>query len=143
MHGDGHIDLHNLEVGDPLPPLTKPPITKTQLVRYAGASGDFNPIHTDDETARKAGLRGVIAQGLLVMGFAGQAITQWVPKKYLKRFKVRFTDVTYPGDVITVKAILLRKIREDNEIHILCEVKAENQKEQLKLVGEFEASLPA
>lgn len=143
MHGDGHIDLHNLEVGDPLPPLTKPPITKTQLVRYAGASGDFNPIHTDDETARKAGLRGVIAQGLLVMGFAGQAITQWVPKKYLKRFKVRFTDVTYPGDVITVKAILLRKIRENNEIQILCEVKAENQKEQLKLVGEFEASLPA
>lgn len=142
MDGYAHIDFSTLDIGDSLPPLKKPPITKVQLVRYAGASGDFNPIHTDDEMARRAGLKGVIAQGLLIMGFAGQAITQWIPKKHLKRFKVRFTDVTYPGDIITVKANIVKKVRTENEIQIVCEIKAENQDAQLKLAGEFEASLP-
>ena len=81
-----YVDFSRLDVGDSLPLLTKDPITKVQLVRYAGASGDFNPLHTDDAVAQKSGLKGVIAQGPLVMGFVGQAIAQWAEKKNLKRF---------------------------------------------------------
>jgi len=99
-----YIDFDSLQIGDALPALTKDPITKVQLVRYAGASGDFNPLHTDDQVALAAGMKGVIAQGILIMGFMGQAISGWVQLRHLKRFKVRFKGVTYPGDVITVKA---------------------------------------
>ena len=58
--------------GDALPELVKEPVSRTQLVKYAGASGDYNPIHYDDEAARAGGLEGVIAHGMLSMGFLGQ-----------------------------------------------------------------------
>ena len=90
-----YIDVGKLEQGDVFPEITYPPVTKTQLVRYAGASGDFNPIHTDNEAARESGLKGVIAQGLMVMGFLGQAIVRWVPKRTLKKFKVRFKGIVF------------------------------------------------
>ena len=61
-----------LAVGDTLPPLVKDPVTKVQLLKYAGASGDYNLIHTDVETARSVGLGDVIAHGMLSMGFLGQ-----------------------------------------------------------------------
>jgi acyl dehydratase len=61
-----------LDRGTALPDLRKPPITKLQLVKYAGASGDYNLIHTDDETARTVGLDGVIAHGMLSMAFLGE-----------------------------------------------------------------------
>ena len=60
--------------GDKLPELVKEPVSRTQLVKYAGSSGDFNPIHYDDEAARAGGLEGVIAHGMLSMGFLGHFI---------------------------------------------------------------------
>ena len=134
------IDLNQLKVGDSLPPLTKDPVTKLQLVRYAGASGDFNPLHTDDSVAQKAGLEGVIAQGLLVMGFVGQAITGWVPKRCLKRFKVRFMGMTFPGDRLIVIGKVAGKQEEGDHLRMVCEVVAKDQKGEIKLSGEFEAT---
>jgi acyl dehydratase len=133
-----YVDFNGLKVGDSLPPLTKDTITKVQLVRYAGASGDFNPLHTDDGVARKAGLKGVIAQGILVMGFMGQAISGWVRTRDLKRFKVRFTGMTYPGDVITVKAVIREKKESDGALFVLCDTLAEDQNGETKVSGEFE-----
>jgi acyl dehydratase len=133
-----YVDFNVLEVGDPLPPLAKAPITKVQLVRYAGASGDFNPLHTDDSVAQKGGMKGVIAQGVLVMGFMGQAISGWVKKKDLKRFKVRFMGMTYPGDVITVKAAVKEKKKAEKGFFVLCDVVAENQNNEIKVSGQFE-----
>jgi acyl dehydratase len=94
--------MRDLNIGDEVVRLTKPPISKEQLVRYAGASGDFNPLHTDDETARKAGFDGVVAHGMLIMGFLTQAATTWMPKRFLKKINVRFKAVTRAGDTITV-----------------------------------------
>ena len=133
-----YVDFNGLKVGDSLPPLTKDTITKVQLVRYAGASGDFNPLHTDDGVARKAGLKGVIAQGILVMGFMGQAISGWVRTRDLKRFKVRLTGMTYPGDVITVKAVIREKKESDGALFVLCDTLAEDQNGETKVSGEFE-----
>jgi len=131
-----------MEVGDLLPTFEKPPVTKIQLVRYAGASGDFNPLHTDDAVAQKAGLKGVIAQGSLIMGFVGQAITRWVSKRYLKRFQVRFKGMTFPGDIISVSASVTEKVEEGENLRILCHTEAKDQKGEIKLTGQFEVLYP-
>ena len=133
-----YINFNVLEVGDPLPSLIKDPITKVQLVRYAGASGDFNPLHTDDSVAQKGGMKGVIAQGILIMGFMGQAISGWVKTRDLKRFKVRFMGMTYPGDVITVKAVVKEKKETEEGLFVLCDTLAEDQNNETKVSGEFE-----
>ena len=141
MHGEEmeqYIDFNQLKVGDSLPALTKDPISKVQLVRYAGASGDFNPLHTDDSMAQKMGIKGVIAQGILIMGFMGQAISGWVEKRELKRFKVRFMNMTYPGDVITVKASVEEKRETGEGLLTMCSIVAEDQNKDKKVVGEFE-----
>lgn len=83
----------------------KPAIDKAQLVKYMGASGDFNMIHADDETARKIGLPGVIAQGMLSMGFLGQFIGQIAGNHgFVSRLQVRFVGIVLPGDVVTCRA---------------------------------------
>ena len=88
--------------GEKLPSLTKLPITKTQLVMYAGASSDFNPIHTVEEFAQEAGLGGVIAHGMLTMAFVGQLLTDFIGDDgRLVTFGVRFQEMVRPGDVIT------------------------------------------
>lgn len=137
-----YVDLNKLEVGDSFPAVTKVPITKVQLVRYAGASGDFNPIHTDDDEAQRLGLKGVIAQGPLIMGFVGQAIARWVPKRELKRFRLRFRGMSYPGDVITINATVAEKEETENGIRIVCNAMAENQNREIKASGEFEVLGP-
>ena len=136
------VNFRELEVGDALPPIEKDPVTKIQLVRYAGASGDFNPLHTDDAVAQKAGLKGVIAQGLLIMGFVGQAITGWVPRRHLKRFQVRFKGMTFPGDRISVSATVTEKVSEGENLRILCHTEAKDQNGEIKLSGQFEVLSP-
>jgi len=131
------LDFDTLNVGDELPPLTTAPITETQLVRYAGASGDFNPIHTVPHVAGQAGLGGVIAHGMLVMGLVGRAITGWVGPAPLRQFGVRFVGITRPGQAITVTGRVVEKLEVDGENHLRCEVSAVDQAGELKVKGSF------
>lgn len=104
------LDWTQVEVGQELAPLVKPAVEKVQLVKYAGASGDFNLIHTDDETARNVGLPGVIAHGMLSMGFLGQLAGQLVGTKgFVSRLNVRFAGMVRPGDVLTCRATITAK----------------------------------
>ena len=135
--------FEDVQVDDDIPVLVKDPVTETQLVKYSGASGDFNPIHTIPRAAEAAGLGGTIAHGMLIMGFVGQAITDWVPKKYLKTFGVRFAGMTRPGDVITVTGKVVEKRETGTEKRIVCEVTARNQKDAVVVAGSFEAALPS
>jgi acyl dehydratase len=85
-------------------------LTRTRIVQYAGASGDYNPLHTDERFAREvAGYPGVFAHGMLTMGMTARAVTDWVGEERLTRFGVRFTAQVWPGDtltaVVTVTAI--------------------------------------
>ena len=124
-----------------LPALQKAAITHTQLVKYAGASGDFNPIHTVVPVAEQAGLGGVIAHGMLIMGFAGEAIAQWFPRQDLRRFKVRFSGMTRPGESIVVTGQVKKETEGANgEPRLLCEVIAANTEGEVKLKGEFEVA---
>ncbi|MEI5908925.1 MaoC/PaaZ C-terminal domain-containing protein [Bacillus spongiae] len=118
-------------------PITKEPITHTQIVRYAGASGDFNPIHTVVPVAKKAGLPDVIAHGMLVMAVAGEALTTWFPQEKIEAFSVRFQKMTFPGEVLTVKAF----VKEEVGNRLTGEIIVVNTEDEKKLSGQFHVLL--
>jgi acyl dehydratase len=132
--------------GDSLPPLIKPPITQEQLRRYAEASGDFNPIHLDEAAARRVGLDGVIAHGMLSMAFLGQFVNQQIagiPGAFLAHLRVRFSNMVRLGDTLTCQGIV--KEREQTLdgrtlVHLTCE--AHNQHGVVVTAGEATVSLP-
>jgi len=136
------IYFDEVNVGDAIPALTTEPVTETQLVRYSGASGDFNPIHTVHRVAEQAGLGGVIAHGMLVMGLVGRAITDWVGVAPLRQFGVRFLGVTKPGQAITVTGQVVEKLEVEGEYRLRCEVSAVDQDGQQKVKGSFVVALP-
>jgi acyl dehydratase len=81
-----------------------PPLTRTMFVRYAGASGDFNPMHHDDTIATQVGNPSVFGHGMLTMGLAGRVLTDWFGPESIRRFQVRFAKQVWPGDVLTASA---------------------------------------
>lgn len=136
--------FEDVKIGDAMPELSKGPIMKLQHVLYAGASGDFNPLHTDDDFAKAVGMKdGVIAHGMLIMGFVGQAVTNWVPKKYLRKFGVRFAGMTKPGNTITITGTVKDKKQENGQNLIICEVLAQDESGDVKVTGSFTAALPS
>lgn len=97
--------------------LVKPPIDKVQLLKYAGTAGDFNLIHTDDETARKAGLPGVIAHGMLIMGFLGQMLGKIAGNSaFVSRIQVRFLGAVLPGAGVICRAKVISKDEEKRTV---------------------------
>lgn len=84
------------------------PITQTDLVCYAGASGDFNPLHHDVDFARGAGLPGVMAHGMFSAGLLGSFLVLWVGDRHVRRFKVRFRSPVWPGDTLHARGSVLR-----------------------------------
>ncbi|MGM9927755.1 MAG: MaoC/PaaZ C-terminal domain-containing protein [Bacillus sp. (in: firmicutes)] len=129
-----------LTEGKKLQALVKPTVTKVQLVKYAGASGDFNPLHTDDEFAQKIGMPGVIAHGMLVMGFLGQYVGELAgDTAKIANFKMRFGAITRPGDQITCYGIVKSKYEEDGIRFVNLELIAEKEAE--KVVGSGQATL--
>ena len=80
-------------------------LTRTQIVQYAGASGDYNPLHTDEPFARDvAGYPGVFAHGMLTMGMTARVLTDWAGDSRLLTYGVRFTAQVWPGDTLTTTA---------------------------------------
>jgi acyl dehydratase len=134
---DSQLKFDDINAGDAVPSLTKPAITEVQLVKYAGASGDYNPIHTVHHHAEKAGLGGVIAHGMLSMGFAGEHVTKWLGEGgELKRLRVRFTSMTRPGDVVTLKGTVTGKRQEAGENLVDCDIWIEKQDSSKTIVGD-------
>ena len=123
-----------MKPGDELTPLVKDPVTRVQLVVYAGASGDFNTIHWDPEAAEKMGLGGVIAHGMLSMGFLGQYVAGIAGPEKVRRLKVRFGAMVRPGDVLTCRGT----VRSVDEGRATLDVWAENQEGEKVTTGEAE-----
>ncbi|SBW22948.1 beta-hydroxyacyl-dehydratase subunit [Candidatus Protofrankia californiensis] len=86
--------LEKVEAGTELPPLELPPITRTTLALFAGASGDHNPIHIDVDVAKSVGLDDVFAHGMLSMAYLGRLLTNWVLQEQIRTYRVRFAAIT-------------------------------------------------
>jgi len=136
------VHYEDVNVGDEIPPLEKT-ITKEQLIEYADASLDYNPIHVVDDFAKKAGLGGVIGHGLLSLAFLAQMLTDWIEKPTdLKKLSVRFVGMTRPGDKITSKGKITNKYEKDGVGYVECELVSENQKGQKTVTGKATVVLP-
>ncbi len=135
--------FEDVEVGDELPALVKGPIQQIQLTRYAGASGDFNPIHQDDEFAKAAGMGGVFAHGMLSMGFVAQAATDWAGAGSVRKIGVRFTALVRLKDTVTCKGRVLAKSSKDDVHTVDVEIWAETQKGDKVVSGKATVALPS
>jgi acyl dehydratase len=91
------------------------PITRTDIVRYAGAGGDFNPVHHDEELARQLGLPSVFAMGLLGAGYLSRLVADWLGLGNLRFFRVRFAAQVWPGDVLEMSGTVVRVYEEAGE----------------------------
>lgn len=134
--------FEDVQEGDVLPAVVVEALSRTDLVRYAGASGDFNPIHHDEEFARSAGNPTVFGHGMLTAGFVARCVTDVVGPENLRRFKVRFATRVWPGDTITCQGKITRRYDEGGEGRVDGEVAASNQKGEVAVSASFTAALP-
>jgi acyl dehydratase len=95
------FDPRTAQPGTTIPDLVDGPSTRTDYVRYQGASGDFNPIHHDEGYATAAGFPTVFAVGMLQAGILGSYLADLFGPQNVRRFKVQFREQSWPGDVIT------------------------------------------
>ncbi|WP_100399038.1 MaoC/PaaZ C-terminal domain-containing protein [Bacillus sp. FJAT-44742] len=109
---------------------TLAPVSRIDLIKYAGASGDFNPIHTIDEEAVNAGLPGVIAHGMWTMGNLAKLFTPYYENGFIQDYKIRFAGMVFLKDVITLRATLLE--RDQHTLHFKVEAVNQNNKEVIK-----------
>ena len=141
------MSILDTSIDQPLNPLVKPPISQEQLRRYAEASGDYNPIHLDEQAAQQVGLDSVIAHGMLSMAFLGQFVKQQiadVPGARIEHLKVRFHNMVRLGDTLTCHGkITDRTTREDQSQAIAIECWVQNQKGDKVTIGEAVVIIPA
>ncbi|MGY0694465.1 MaoC/PaaZ C-terminal domain-containing protein [Virgibacillus sp. FSP13] len=112
-----------LQKGDSMEEVTLAPVTRLDLIKYAGASGDYNPIHTIDEEATKAGLPGIIAHGMWTMGNLAKLFTPYYEEGFIQEYKIRFSGMVFLNDIITLKAV----VQDVNEHSLDFNVAAVNQ----------------
>lgn len=122
------------QVGDEAPSLVHT-LTRTDLVMYAGASGDFNPMHTDEVAAQAAGLPSVFGHGMFSMGLLGTALTNFVGVGNLKSYKVRFTKQTWPGEELTTRIVVTATRQQDGEEVVDFDCSLANADGEVKVAG--------
>jgi acyl dehydratase len=104
-----------------------PALTRTMFVKYAGASGDFNPMHHDDTIASQVGNPSVFGHGMLTMGLAARVVKDWFGPEAIRKFQVRFAKQVWPGDVLTCTAKVTGKREENGEQVVDLDVSVVNQ----------------
>jgi len=136
MQSSSTVMAKDVAVGDELPPLTLPPVNRTMLALFAGASGDHNPIHIDLDFARQAGMPDVFAHGMLGMAWLCRMLTAWAPQSRLRKVDVRFAGITHLGNVTTCRGKVTEIVELDGERCARIQVSTANQFGQPKIVGE-------
>ncbi len=118
-------------------------LDRTDLVRYAGASGDYNPMHHDEVKAKAAGQPSVFGHGMFSMGFLGSAITDFVGVGNVRRYQVRFAKQTWPDEELITRVVVTAK-RADGDDHLVdLDVRLANAAGEEKVVGEATAAVPS
>ncbi len=113
------LSAATINVGDTHTAVLVEDLKRTQLVQYAGASGDYNPVHTDEKFVTEvAGYPTVFAHGMLTMGMTGVLLTNYVGDARLTNYGVRFVNQVWPGDTLTATAEVAA-VREEDGRHLV------------------------
>lgn len=139
--GEKKLSYDDVTVGDEAPVVSHK-LTRTDLVKYAGASGDFNPMHHDEVAAQAAGQPSVFGHGMFSMGILGTAVTDYVGVGNLTRYQVRFARQTWPDEVLSSRIVVTGKREEGGKKLVDLAVSLSNGEGEQKLVGEATAALP-
>lgn len=134
MHAE--LDTTDLRVGDQIPALSTPPISRLTLALYAGASGDHNPIHVDLDFARYHGMTDVFAHGMLAAAYLGRMITNWLPQDGLISFGVRFVAISQVHDELHCRGRIIERFEEAGEQRARVKLSVLNQHDETKVVGD-------
>jgi acyl dehydratase len=135
---DGVLYFEDVAEGDEAP-IRSHVLDRTDLVRYAGASGDFNPMHHDEVKAVQAGQPSVFGHGMFSMGFLGSALTDYVGVGNVRRFQVRFAKQTWPDEKLSTKIVVTGKRSEGDDHLVDLDVRLHNADGEEKVVGEATA----
>ena len=134
------LSASNLNVGDSHEEVVVENLSRGLIVMYAGTSGDYNPLHTDDVyTKEVAGYPSVFAHGMLTMGLTGKMLTNYVGDGRLKKFGVRFTNQVWPGDTLTAKATVVELDGDE----VVLQLETVNQDGKAVVTGEARARVDA
>jgi acyl dehydratase len=131
----------DVNVGDAIPSFVVENLTRSDFVRYAGSSGDFNPIHHDQTFAEASGYPTVFAMGMFNAGLLSKCIADYVGRENLRKYKVRFATQVWPGDTVTCTGKVTKKYAENGDKVIEGELQMTNQKGQVAIQGSFKAAL--
>jgi acyl dehydratase len=136
------VQLSDLSVGAQAPPVVLEDVSRTHFVRYAGASGDFNPMHHDDTIATSVGNPSVFGHGMLTAGLMARTLTDWFGPTSLRTFQVRFSKQVWPGETLTCNATVTAVDDQGDEAVVDVECQVENQDGEVKLTGTASAAVP-
>ena len=132
-----------IEVGTVAPTRDFGPLIIADFVRYAGASGDLNPIHYDDAFARSAGYPSVFSQGMHQAALLASFATGWLGADTVRRFQVRFRDQVWPGDVLTCSGVVTAVSPQSGATLVTVELAATRQTGDAAVIGSADFLLPA
>jgi acyl dehydratase len=143
MTGNPRIGFEELGVGAVREQVLAEKLSRTQIVQYAGASGDFNPIHHDEKFATEvAGYPSVFAHGMLTMGLTGRLLTDWLGDGVLTSYGVRFVSQVWPGDTLTARGTVKAIAPEGDAARVEIDVVTTNQRNEPVVMGSATALLP-
>ena len=125
----------DVKVGD-TQEFTTPEFNRTHFVRYAGAGGDYNPIHHDQSFAENAGLPTVFGMGLFTAGVLSRVPTEWFGPESVKRYAVKFTSRAWPGDVVTCAGEVTKVYEDGGVTHVDLTLTAKNAKGETLIAAE-------
>jgi acyl dehydratase len=131
----------DLAVGDEAPPLVVENLSRTHFVKYAGASGDFNPMHHDDTIATQVGNPSVFGHGMLTAGLMARVVKDWLGPESIRKINVRFAKQVWPGETLTFTARVTGREADGDGGLIELELSAVNQDGEQKLTGTATAAV--
>jgi peroxisomal enoyl-CoA hydratase 2 len=131
------IKYDNVKVGDTIPTIVIEGVSRPDFVRYAGASGDFVPLHYDQTFVEAAGIPTVFAQGMWTAGCLSRCLTDYAGAGNVRRYKVRFARQVWPGDTLTCRGSVTNKAERNGERIVEGDVEVVNQKGETTVKGNF------
>jgi acyl dehydratase len=134
------LKYDSVKAGDEIPPFVVEGVSRPDFVRYAGASGDFVPLHYDQTFVEAAGIPTVFAQGMFTAGLLSRCLTDYVGVGQVRRFKVRFATRVWPGDTVTCRGKVTGKREADGERLVEGDLEVLNQKGEVAVRGSFSAA---